>query len=189
MTSAGSVEGHERLRLFAALPLPTDALERLTAWQHRELAAVGDARLVPPENLHVTLAFLGSQPAVEVDGILRVLADAASRAERPLLAAAGYRETRSVGMVVLADEAGRAARLADEVGEGLERLGVYERERRKWLAHVTVLRFRRAPPGAAAGPRPRRGQSVRSGSLSFGAAADRGAVRDSPIGSSGRLTP
>ena len=145
MTSAGSVEGHERLRLFAALPLPPDALERLTAWQHRELAAVGDARLVPPENLHVTLAFLGSRPAVEVDDILRVLADAASRAERPLLAAAGYRETRSVGMVVLADEAGRAARLADEVGEGLERLGVYERERRKWLAHVTVLRFRRAP--------------------------------------------
>ena len=83
MTSAGSVEGHERLRLFAALPLPPDALERLTAWQHRELAAVGDARLVPPENLHVTLAFLGSQPAVELDGILRVLADVASRAERP----------------------------------------------------------------------------------------------------------
>ena len=33
----------------------------------------------------------------------------------------------------------------------LEELGVYERERRPWLPHVTVVRFREAaPPGAAA---------------------------------------
>jgi 2'-5' RNA ligase len=62
-----------------------------------------------------------------------------------VLEATRYRETRSVGMVVLEDEDGRAAGLADEVGEGLERLGVYERERRPWLPHVTVLRFRRPP--------------------------------------------
>jgi 2'-5' RNA ligase len=145
MTSGGSVGGHERPRLFAALPLPADAVERLAAWQDRELAGLPDARLVPPENLHVTLAFLGSRPAAELEGILRVLAEAAARAERPALTAGGYRETRSVGMVVLEDEDGRATRLADEVGEGLERLGVYERERRRWLPHVTVLRFRRAP--------------------------------------------
>ena len=48
-------------------------------------------------------------------------------------------------MVVLDDEEGRATRLAGEVGEGLEHLGVYERARRKWLPHVTVLRFRRPP--------------------------------------------
>ena len=48
-------------------------------------------------------------------------------------------------MVVLADDDGRAGRLAGDVGEGLEGLGVYERERRSWLAHVTVLRFRRPP--------------------------------------------
>ena len=124
------------------LPTPSSASPPGSTGSSRPSATPGSCR---PENLHVTLAFLGSRPAAELDGILRVLADAASRAERPLLAAARYRETRSVGMVVLADEAGRAARLAGEVGEGLERLGVYERERRKWLPHVTVLRFRRAP--------------------------------------------
>ena len=56
-----------------------------------------------------------------------------------------YRETRSVGMLVLADPTGRATDLADRIQRGLERLGVYERERRPWLPHVTVLRFRERP--------------------------------------------
>jgi RNA 2',3'-cyclic 3'-phosphodiesterase len=145
MSSPGSVEGHERIRLFAGLPLPQDAVERLAAWQQRELAGSPDVRLVPPENIHVTLAFLGPRPAADVGGIVGVLREAAGAAERPVLAVSRYRETRSVGMLVLEDEADRATRLAEAVGEGLERLGVYERERRRWLPHVTVLRFRRPP--------------------------------------------
>ena len=49
-------------------------------------------------------------------------------------------------MVVFDDAEGRAARLAGNVFAGLEKLGVYERERRAWLPHVTVLRFRARPP-------------------------------------------
>jgi 2'-5' RNA ligase len=152
VTSPGSVEGDERLRLFAAFPLPEDARERLAAWQARELAAAPQARLVPPENLHVTLAFLGSRAASDVGGIVGVLREAALAAERPLLTATRYRETRSVGMVVLADEGERATRLAETVGEGLERLGVYERERRRWLPHVTVVRFRSQPQARPPAP-------------------------------------
>ncbi|MGH3014329.1 MAG: RNA 2',3'-cyclic phosphodiesterase [Gaiellaceae bacterium] len=145
MTRPASVGGRERPRLFVALPLPDDARQRLSAWQHRELDGAYDARIVPPANLHVTLAFLGARPASDVDAVLELLHAAARKARRPDLAAMRYRETRSVGMVVLDDEGGRATRLAGEVGEGLERLGVYERERREWLPHVTVLRFRRPP--------------------------------------------
>ena len=147
MTEPGSVEGDARLRLFAALPLPPAAVERLVAWQATELAGLDGTRLVPPENLHVTLAFLGSRPAADADGILHVLREAARTAECPVLTVSRYRETRSVGMVVLDDEHGHATRLAAVVAEGLERLGAYRREARRWLPHVTVLRFRR-PPGA-----------------------------------------
>jgi 2'-5' RNA ligase len=139
------VEGHERIRLFVALLLPDETVGRLSAWQHAELAGAQDARLVPPENLHITLAFLGSRPTADVDPVVGLLRELAPAAERPLLAAERYRETRSVGMVRLEDQGERATRLADSVGEGLERLGVYERERRAWLPHVTVLRFRRPP--------------------------------------------
>ena len=48
-------------------------------------------------------------------------------------------------MLVCADEGGRAARLAIDLHERLERLGVYERERREWLPHITVIRFRDRP--------------------------------------------
>jgi 2'-5' RNA ligase len=56
-----------------------------------------------------------------------------------------YRETRSVGMLVLADEGAAAARLADGLQRRLEEFGVYRREARPWLPHVSVMRFRERP--------------------------------------------
>ena len=48
-------------------------------------------------------------------------------------------------MVVLEDETGEGVRVAARLFERLEELGVYEREKRPWLPHVTVLRFRSPP--------------------------------------------
>src|SRR5205823_5377694 len=56
-----------------------------------------------------------------------------------------YRETRSVGMLELTDPGAGAERLADDLQRRLEELGVYERERRTWLPHLTVVRFRERP--------------------------------------------
>jgi RNA 2',3'-cyclic 3'-phosphodiesterase len=140
--SAGSVEGGERLRLFCALTLPDDTVAALVEWGGRELAR---GRVVPAGNLHVTLAFLGSRPAEVRDAVATELAAAAAAAPRPVLRVRAYRETRSVGMLVLEDEDGRTAALAEDVHGRLERLGVYRREARAWLPHLTVLRFRERP--------------------------------------------
>jgi len=150
VSSTASVPGDAKTRLFCALLLPGETVERLVAWQ-RELLH-GAFRLVPPENLHVTLAFLGSRPTGEVPAICGALRDAAAAAPRPSLRVAGYRETRSVGMLTLDDENGRAAALAAELARGLEELGVYRAEQRPWLAHVTVVRFRTPPRLRAAPP-------------------------------------
>ena len=136
----------ERLRLFLALRLPDDALEALAAWQARELGGREPvARVVPRENLHVTLAFLGRRPRGELPAILAVLRGAAADAGPMRLDVTGYRETRSVGMLTLVDEAGTATRLAERLHDELAALGVYRREQRPWLPHVTVLRFRERP--------------------------------------------
>jgi 2'-5' RNA ligase len=140
----GTVGGDERIRLFCALRLPENTLARLVEWQ-RPAFEPHDVRVVPRENLHVTLAFLGHRPAREVEPILAELREAARAAGPIVLSVRRYRETRSVGMLELDDEAGAAAALAADLHARLERLGVYEPERRRWLPHLTVVRFRRAP--------------------------------------------
>jgi len=142
MTSGASVSGDERLRLFLALRIPGDVLEAIERWQQEQLPGV---RVVPREHLHVTLAFLGHRPAEELEAIVSVLRDAAAGAGEIRLTPVRYRETRSVGMLVLEDEEGRAARVAAGVQELLEQLGVYRREGRPWLPHLTVARWRDRP--------------------------------------------
>jgi 2'-5' RNA ligase len=143
MSSPGTVDRDDRIRLFCALTLPEPVLDRMAEWQVRELAA--GERIVPRHNLHATVAFLGSRPASEAASVGVELAAAAAASEPVALREQRYRETRSVGMLVFDDVDGRAGRFAADVFGRLERLGVYERERRPWLPHVTVLRFRRPP--------------------------------------------
>ena len=133
--------GDERLRLFLGYVLPDDAVQALAAWQGRELRE----RVVPPGNLHVTLAFLGHRPSGELPSILDVLGRAAAASTSPVFTVSGYRETRSVGMLTLDEPNGVAAALAGRLHADLAALGVYEPERRPWLPHVTVTRFRERP--------------------------------------------
>jgi 2'-5' RNA ligase len=134
--------GDERFRLFCALQLPDEIVDALATWQAAHLRV---GRVVPREHLHVTLAFLGSRPAAEVPAIVDELAAASAAAGPVRLRAVRYRETRSVAMIVLEDVGQGATALAAGLGERLERLGVYRRENRPWLPHVTVLRFRERP--------------------------------------------
>ena len=145
MNVPASVGGRERVRLFCALRLPGETVEKLSRWQAEAFGETGGVRVLGREQLHVTLAFLGSRPAGELDAIATELRAAALAGEPATLTVKGYRETRSVGMLVLDDEGGRATSLAVGLHERLERLGVYERERREWLPHLTVIRFRERP--------------------------------------------
>src|SRR5262249_13280590 len=106
-----SVGGRERARLFCALRLPDVVLDELEAWGAEHLAE----RVVSRENLHITLAFLGHRPFSEVADICRATRDAAAAAAPILLEPKRYRETRSVGMLVLGDEDGAASALAEDL--------------------------------------------------------------------------
>ena len=136
MTDAASVESDVRIRLFCALRLPDETVDALVEWQallqERRSLPSGRFRPVAPDNLHVTLAFLGHRPRRDVEPIAAEL-ETASRAARPIrLSAQGYRETRSVGMLVLDDAEGAAAALAADLQARLVRLGVWQLERRAW---------------------------------------------------------
>jgi 2'-5' RNA ligase len=151
VSSTGSLEGGDRLRLFCALRLPGDVVSLLASWQETAFADA-DVRILPPDHLHITLAFLGSRPSSDVDAVANALRGVARDARQPLFRVRRYRETARVGMLALAEElvpgdayVGRANELAGDLMRRLEKLRVYRRERRGWLPHVTVVRFR-APP-------------------------------------------
>ena len=144
--------GSERIRLFCGFQLPPASEAELVAWQHEQLLRGTHAggRVVPPANLHVTLAFLGSRPVAEVPAIGESLVEAAGVCDEVRLRPIEYRETASVGMIVYEDVNGAGGRVRSDLVERLEALGAYRREARAWLPHITVRRFKEreglAPP-------------------------------------------
>lgn len=142
MRLPATVEGDERLRLFVGFPMPRAEAAALAGWL--DALPLGGARRVRPEDLHLTIAFLGHRPSADLEAVAAVLDEVRGR-PRPSFAIDRYRETGSVGMLVLADEDGRGAALAGHIHRRLEEERVYRREERPWLAHVTVLRFKERP--------------------------------------------
>jgi 2'-5' RNA ligase len=171
MSSPASVGGdgrrspnarEDRLRLFLALQLPDPTLDVLERWRDTHLAG---GRLLGRELLHVTLAFLGHRPAAELPSIVSALREAVAGAGPLPFEPASWRETRSVGMIVLRDLTGEAGALARRLHGSLSELGVYRPEARPWLPHVTVLRFRTRP--RLEPPLPETGTFVPSGAAAY----------------------
>ena len=163
MTPAASVGDGDRLRLFLALQLPTGTLDVLESWQARHLPS---GRRVPREHLHVTLAFLGSRPGAELAGDRRRCCAPpprmpASSRSRP---SGGARRGASGCSCFAISRAGPTA-LAEALHARLEALGVYRREARPWLPHLTVLRFRERP--RLRPPLPETGTFVPSGAAAY----------------------
>jgi 2'-5' RNA ligase len=160
VSSPATVGSDDRIRLFLALEVPDDVAEELREWSAQHLP-----RCRQLESFHITLAFLGSQPRATLPSILDSLRREASATEAFSLVPVRYRETRSVGMLVLADPSGQATALADRLHTSLERLGLYVRERRQWLPHITVVRFRERPNLSP--PTPAIGRFAPSGAAAF----------------------
>ena len=160
VSSPATVGEHDRIRLFLALEVPEEVVDELRAWSTRHLTSGR-----PVESFHVTLAFLGGQPPRVLPSILDELRRETTATEPFSLEPARYRETRSVGMLVLADPSGRATSLAERLQTSLERLGLYAPERRPWLPHITVVRFRERPKLSP--PIPSIGPFAPSGAAAF----------------------
>ena len=132
-----------QLRLFVACDLPQDVERAVVAWQHKRLDSHEELRVAPA--LHLTLAFLGSVDAARVPDLERVLKGihwtrAECRFKEPLFLPAHGR--RRVVALELDDPSGELRRVQAEVSAGLAAEGLYEPEKRPWLPHVTVARFR-----------------------------------------------
>ena len=74
-----TADDHSRIRLFVAIQIPEAVRNEMSAIQ-RELKpfALGDVRWTNPEQLHLTLKFLGNVPAASVEPVKQSLNTACS---------------------------------------------------------------------------------------------------------------
>jgi RNA 2',3'-cyclic 3'-phosphodiesterase len=156
-------------RLFVAVDPPANVREELLAWTRRALgrraggargSGAGDARVLEPEALHLTLCFLGSRPVGEVDAIGEALAGCAASVGELELGAPLWLPPRRprVLAVEVHDRDGALARLHAAVCGALAGATDWQPERRRFRAHITVARV---PAGhARRARRTRRGEGA-----------------------------
>ncbi len=133
------------VRLFVALALPNPVRAELTAL----CAGLPGARWVPPENLHLTLRFIGEldrSDIAEIDDALSHIAAA------PLDVALGtlgfFGKGRAIrALWIKAVRSSALVALQARVESRLVRAGCAP-ETRKFVPHITLARLKRAQPKA-----------------------------------------
>jgi 2'-5' RNA ligase len=140
------------LRLFVALDVPAPVRAQLAGWCAR--VAPEGVRRVPAENLHVTLAFLGSRTAGDGEAVAALLSPLAAAHPVGLLATAGAlwlppRRPGVLAVAIAADDGLGALRSA--LVDALRAAIAFEPERRAVRPHVTVARVARGGARVAAG--------------------------------------
>jgi 2'-5' RNA ligase len=146
-------------RLFVALEPPDGVRRRLAALAVELRRAAGraadDVRWVSPENVHLTLQFLGAVPAErvpEVEAALREVAGQARPLSLEVKGAGGFPNARRprVLWAGIAGETAALRQLVQDFGRRLAPLG-FAPEERPFSAHLTLGRSRdtRGAPGLA----------------------------------------
>jgi RNA 2',3'-cyclic 3'-phosphodiesterase len=140
------------VRLFVALEIPAAVRDNLATFI-TDMSDLSDrveqkgVRWVRPENLHVTLKFIGERPDAELDGIRSALSTV--HGDAPLevrLRGLGFfpEERRPTVLWTGLDAAPNLPSLAGTIDDALATQGI-KRENRAFLPHLTLARF--AHPG------------------------------------------
>jgi 2'-5' RNA ligase len=132
-----------RVRLFVALDLPDEVREGVVAWQRAELEPIPVLRPIAPDNLHITLVFLGYHRQRDAGTIARLLADLPTPAPRLRFEPEPVPVPRGRPRLFALATSGEGAEAVQAEVEGrLVEAGFYEPEKRPFWSHVTVARVR-----------------------------------------------
>jgi RNA 2',3'-cyclic 3'-phosphodiesterase len=136
-----------QIRSFIAIELPGDVKKALTRLQGRfKSGDSGQVKWVEPENLHLTLHFLGNIPTDAVSPIITALEQAAAGTRHFQLDVGGlgvFPDLRRVQTiwVGLAGDLDKLDKLYKDIGANLTPLG-HKPETRPFSPHLTIGRVR-----------------------------------------------
>ena len=125
------------MRLFIAIPIPDD----LTPGLETVAAALPSGRALPPENLHLTLAFLGDIPdrqAEDVHDALGTVASPPVRIEATGIDALGHPSPKVIAATVRPDPA--LLELRRKIRAALHGQGIMP-DREHFRPHITIARL------------------------------------------------
>ncbi len=130
------------MRLFTAIDLPEAVQERLSMIS----CGLPGARWVVPEQLHLTLRFIGEKDGSELRGVMDTLAEVRCAPFQLQLQGVGFFPPRKKPRLVWVgvDENGALNSLYRSIESSLVRAGM-EPEGRKYAPHITLARLRNTP--------------------------------------------
>jgi 2'-5' RNA ligase len=132
------------MRLFIAIELPQFVAAHLAKMQDA-LRPIVDARWTPPEQLHLTLKFLGETPDQRVDQLLKLFQTVRVDEEISLrvngLACFPSRGPVRIVAAGLEDAGGQCAQLQERIDRACNAAG-FALESRRWTAHATLARLK-----------------------------------------------
>lgn len=133
------------IRLFVAIELPGEVRDRLAMLG----AGVENARWVPPENLHLSLRFIGEVHEPVVEDIIPALSRIRMKPFALTLSGAGHFESgkRVRALWVGVEKSPPLIDLQDRIEAGLARAGI-PRDGRRFTPHITLARLKNGAPGA-----------------------------------------
>ena len=133
------------LRSFIALELPLTIRSALAELQQELKRCNADIRWVKPDNIHLTLKFLGEVKEDRIDGIIKAVRDVCDRYGQLRLEVRGLgvfpnRRSPRVLWVDVPDD-GLLAGLQKDIEEAMALAG-FKSEKRGYTPHLTIGRFR-----------------------------------------------
>ncbi|MCS7238388.1 MAG: RNA 2',3'-cyclic phosphodiesterase [Thermoguttaceae bacterium] len=161
----------ERIRTFIAVEVDSYVRQRALDLMDILRTAQADVKWVEPENLHITIKFLGEVLSRDIYHICQAVQKAVAQIEPFPLVVAGAGafpdviRPRTIWLGLSEGEE-QLARLQRSVEDALLPLG-FPREGRPFKAHLTLGRVRRASPGLARLAQLLRDQASFSGAETF----------------------
>ncbi len=139
-----------RLRTFIGVDLGPQVRHRVVALQEKLAEAAAAVKWVEPENLHVTMLFLGEVEDREIPDVCRCVADSCRAVSSFTLSVEGagcfpHPRRPRVLWVGVHQGAQELVALHDALEPPLLALGCYRREERHYTPHVTLGRVKNAP--------------------------------------------
>jgi len=137
-----------RPRLFTGFALSPEVRAYVAAVAARLSATVPGVRWVPPENLHVTLKFIGQCEDARVPRLVQAMRQASEALPIRLeIGGVGGFPSQSSARVIWVgadDGTGRVKKVYEVLDKGAEKCG-FPREKRAYRPHITIGRARKKP--------------------------------------------